>query len=86
MSLACRLTATQDNHTENKMVYTKNINVVVVNLLKILIDCLCNSLAASNHSFIGITFLHHNCSAEHEWKDNTIEFLASSIRTNQFKC
>ena len=81
MSLPCRVVATQDNHTKNKIVYPK-INVLV-NLLKILIDSLRNSIAASNHSFIGITFLHHNFSAEHEWKENTIEF---SIRTNQFKC
>ena len=56
------------------MVYLK-MNVIV-NLLKILIDSLRNSIAASNHSFIGITFLHHNFSAEHEWKENTIEFLS----------
>ena len=78
MSLACRLVATRDNHTENKMVYTKNINVIVI-LLRILIDCLHNSLTVSNHSPIGITFLHHNFSAEHEWKENTIEFLANHI-------
>ena len=62
VSLSSKLVVTQDNHTENTIVSIPN---VIVNLLKILIDFLHNSLTVSNHSFIGITFLHHNCSAEH---------------------